>query len=93
MQRLLDVDGKHFGAKSHRLGLFNQLVVLRDSLGAHDNVAILGVDLGIEVSVSDQLDNPSFSILIGQVKLFGNHAVWGEKGISVKNGCWSKELS
>lgn len=74
VDRLLGVVEEHLGAHSHRLGLFDQLVVLQHRLRAHDDVPILRVDLRIEVRIANQLDDPMLSLVDAHVQLLGDHA-------------------
>ena len=52
---LFNIQLKHLTAKWQSLGFFNQLLIWRSSLGTHDHVTLLRIDLGIQFSLSNQV--------------------------------------
>ena len=48
---LLNVNLEHLGAEGERLCLLDQLLVGRVCVDAHDNGALFGVDLGIQLGI------------------------------------------
>ena len=71
---LLNIHLEHLGAEGERLGLLNELLVGGVGVHAHDNSALLGVDLGVQLGVSDQVDDPPLGVLRAHVQLLCQHA-------------------
>ena len=59
--------------KRQSLGFFNQLLVGGVSLNPHHNSTLLGVNLGVQLGIPDEVDNPSLRLIGGHVELLRQH--------------------
>ncbi|MFN9906684.1 MAG: hypothetical protein ACK56F_11280, partial [bacterium] len=71
---LFNIHLEHLGAEGERLGLLDELLVGGVRVHAHHDGALLRVDLGVQLGVPDEVDDPALSVLGAHVQLLGQHA-------------------
>lgn len=62
---------KNLSAEEASLGLFDNLLVHVVRWVVHDDSAVLRINLGIEASIADQVDNPLLAIVGVEAELSG----------------------
>ena len=65
---------QRFRSNGQRINFLHQLLVWTQWLCAHDDVAQLRVNLGIQTSITNQIDDPAFGFTWLHVQLIGQHA-------------------
>merc|ERR1719186_30402 len=65
---------EHLGAEREGFGLLYQLLVGGVGLYPHRNGTLLGINLCIQLGISDQVYDPPLCFLRGHVELFSQHA-------------------
>lgn len=65
--RVLD-EPQNLRAEESTLGLLNDLLVHRLRGVVHDHSALLVVDLGVDTSVADQVDDPLLTLILVQTQ-------------------------
>lgn len=68
-----DEFGEGFGADRERVDLLDKLLVRAELLSSHNDVAEFRVDLGVETSVTDEIDDPALGLLLVHVQLVSEH--------------------